>query len=165
MTNTGKYKLCIQLTRTQRYDYTELADKYYNRTYNCVQKGGYVQKIVINLIPTSSALKGTEHAQFFSRWGSKSVRLITCNFIVATRDAACLLVVPARATMAGAFQLLLLLGLFCTVRVHASHFRGGIVMARPLPGGGENEVSLPVFMAANVFKPGVARPLAPEFVL
>jgi len=43
MTNTGKYKVCIQLTRTQRYDYTELADKYYNRAYNCVQKGGWLR--------------------------------------------------------------------------------------------------------------------------
>jgi len=67
--------------------------------------------------------------------------------------------------MAGAFQLLLLLGLFCTVRVHASHFRGGIIMARPLSGGGENEVRLPVYMAANLFKPGVVRPLAPKYVL
>lgn len=84
---------------------------------------------------------------------------ITCNFttgptrLVATREAACLLVVTA--TMAGAFQLLLLLGLFCTVRIHASHFRGGIIMVRPLSGGGENEVRKFIQI----------RPLAPKFVL
>ena len=46
--------------------------------------------------------------------------------------------------MAGVFQWLVLLGLLCTLRVHASHFRGGIIMARPLSGGGENQVYLPV---------------------
>ena len=35
------------------------------------------------------------------------------------------------------YMWLLVLGL----SVHASHFRGGIIMIRPLPGGGENEVS------------------------
>ena len=35
---------------------------------------------------------------------------------------------------------LLVLGLLA-LSVHASHFRGGIIMVRPLPGGGENEVS------------------------
>ena len=35
------------------------------------------------------------------------------------------------------YMWLLVLGL----SVHASHFRGGIIMVRPSPGGGENEVS------------------------
>jgi len=96
---------------------------------------------------------------------------ITCNFttgptsLVATREAACLLVVRARATMAGAFQLLLLLGLFSTVRVHASHFRGGIIMVRPLSGGRENEVRLPVSASLYACKFIQIRPLAPKFVL
>lgn len=101
--------------------------------------------------------------------GFNITQSITCNFttgptsLVATPEAACLLVVTA--TMAGAFQLLLLLGLFCTVRVHASHFRGGIIMVRPLSGGGENEVRLPVSASLYACKFIQIRPLAPKFVL
>lgn len=43
----------------------------------------------------------------------------------------------------------LVLGLLA-LSIHASHFRGGIIMVRPLPGGGDNEVSSRESMAQIV---------------
>ena len=43
-----------------------------------------------------------------------------------------------------AFVVLVLLGVIWCNRVCASHFRGGIIMVRPQPGGTEYEVGLQV---------------------